>query len=167
MIDYKRLKHLALAQPVQEWRSEEGEPSMMTSERMYHVIGPGGVSCWEHGAHDRVSASYIAAASPAVVLELIAENEAMAKRVMTIDIVHGPKAELRWIALAAERDALKAECEGLRADAERYQWLCEKFGITKLPCAVERILSGDIYVADGKSGVDCAIDAAMRKESGQ
>lgn len=56
---------------------------------------------------------------------------------------------------------LKAECEGLRKDAERYRWLCERFGVTKLPCAVERILAGDIYVADGKSGVDCAIDAAM------
>ncbi|TFF34901.1 hypothetical protein [Pseudomonas sp. RIT623] len=55
--------------------------------------------------------------------------------------------------------------EGMRKDAERYRWLCEAFGVTKLPCAVERILAGDVYVADGKSGVDGAIDAAMTKEA--
>lgn len=53
--------------------------------------------------------------------------------------------------------------EGMRKDAERYRWLCDRFGVTKLPCAVERILAGDVYVADGKSGVDGAIDAAMAK----
>jgi regulator of replication initiation timing len=92
--------------------------------------------------------------------------------------------------LIAERDQLKAENERLRklptcwsevleqaeandelldkvlelsADAERYRFLCNKFGETKLPCALERILAGDLYVADGKSSIGSAIDAAMRK----
>lgn len=57
-----------------------------------------------------------------------------------------------------------AEAEALRKDAERYRWLSEKFGVTNLPCAVERILAGEVYVADGKASIDAAIDAAMSKE---
>ncbi|MFY1875588.1 hypothetical protein ACOTF3_04285 [Achromobacter xylosoxidans] len=45
-------------------------------------------------------------------------------------------------------------------DAARYRWLCDKFGITKLPCAIERIIDGS-YVADGKKSIDAAIDAAI------
>ncbi|MFY2819688.1 hypothetical protein ACOTI2_08190 [Achromobacter xylosoxidans] len=45
-------------------------------------------------------------------------------------------------------------------DAERYRWLCDKLGITKLPCAIERIIDGS-YVADGKKSIDAAIDAAI------
>ncbi|UNY40206.1 hypothetical protein KLEP174_gp53 [Pseudomonas phage vB_PcuM_ KLEP17-4] len=62
----------------------------------------------------------------------------------------------------AERDDALLQVEALRADAERYRWLCDKFGITKLPCAIERILSGEAYVADGKTGIDAAIDAALK-----
>src|SRR5690606_18489754 len=51
-----------------------------------------------------------------------------------------------------------------KEDAERYRWLCDKFGITKLPCAIERIIAGDVYVADGKAGIDEAIDHARRIE---
>lgn len=92
--------------------------------------------------------------------------------------------------VAQQRDQLKAENERLRklptcwsevleqseandelldkvlelgADAERYRFLCDKFGETKLPCALERILAGDLYVADGKPSIDSAIDAAMGK----
>lgn len=121
MSDYKRLKHLALAQPVKEWRSEEGEPSMMTGERMYYVIGPGGVSCWEHGAHDRVSASYIAAASPAVVLGLIAENERLTNR-LEVDPRHdydGISTRDATVKVLDEQvDQLKAENERLAKTAD-------------------------------------------------
>ncbi|AZE55917.1 hypothetical protein C4K03_3764 [Pseudomonas synxantha] len=58
---------------------------------------------------------------------------------------------------------LLAENEALRKDAARYRFLCDKFGETKLPCVLERILAGDLYVADGKSSIDSAIDAAMGK----
>ncbi|WP_085599695.1 MULTISPECIES: hypothetical protein [unclassified Pseudomonas] len=54
--------------------------------------------------------------------------------------------------------------EALRKDAERYQWLCTQFGVTKLPCAIERILGGEAYVADGKASIDAAIDAALAEE---
>lgn len=67
--------------------------------------------------------------------------------------------------LMIQLEELEAENESLRKDAERYRWLCDRFGVTKLPCAVERILAGDVYVADGKPGVDGAIDAAMSKEA--
>lgn len=45
---------------------------------------------------------------------LLTESEAMAKRLLIIDIVHGPKAEMRWTSLAAERDQFKAENQALR-----------------------------------------------------
>ncbi|MGH8379311.1 hypothetical protein [Pseudomonas sp.] len=60
-------------------------------------------------------------------------------------------------------DQFKAENGALRKDAERYRWLCDRFGITKLPCAVERILGGEVYVADGKVSIDAAVDAAMQE----
>lgn len=74
-IDKTKLRYLAMAQPVKVWSREEGEPSMMTQERMFYVIGPGGVSCWEHGARDRVSSAYIVAADPATILALLDEIE--------------------------------------------------------------------------------------------
>lgn len=49
------------------------------------------------------------------VLALIAENEALSKRIFVNDVVYGPKAELRWNALSAERDELKAEVERLKS----------------------------------------------------
>ncbi|NTE96706.1 hypothetical protein [Agrobacterium tumefaciens] len=58
---------------------------------------------------------------------------------------------------------LKSESEALRKDADRYRWLCQNFAVTKLPCAVERMLAGEVYVADGKAGVDAAVDEAMAK----
>lgn len=60
-------------------------------------------------------------------------------------------------------DARKAFCAPAAVDAldaGRYRWLCDKFGITKLPCAIERIIEGS-YVADGKEAIDAAIDAAL------
>ncbi len=66
-----------------------------------------------------------------------------------------------WIGYQAGQAALQSQD---REDAERYRWLCDKFGITKLPCALERIIAGDVYVADGKAGIDEAIDHARRAE---
>lgn len=53
-----------------------------------------------------------------------------------------------------------APAAGDAQDAARYRWLCDKFGITKLPCAIERIIHGS-YVADGKAAIDAAIDTAI------
>lgn len=69
------------------------------------------------------------------------------------------------VARSTEREIHQlSEIEALRKDADRYRFLCDKFGETKLPCAIERILAGDLYVADGKPSIDSAIDAAMSKE---
>lgn len=57
-------------------------------------------------------------------------------------------------------NAPAAPAAGDARDAERYRWLCDKFGVTKLPCAIERIIEGK-YVADGKESIDAAIDAAI------
>lgn len=54
------------------------------------------------------------------------------------------------------KDQVAAQTE---QDANRYRWLCDRFGVTKLPVRLEQLL-GD-YVADGKEGIDAAIDAAI------
>lgn len=56
--------------------------------------------------------------------------------------------------------ARAAPAAGDAQDAKRYRWLCDRFGVTKLPCAIERIIEGK-YVADGKASIDAAIDAAI------
>lgn len=122
-------------------------------------------------------------ASSGDTLRLLAEIKRMTA------IAYGAHGAFRMETLA-ERDQLKVENERLRklptcwsevleqaeandelldkvlqlsADAERYRFLCDKFGETKLPCALERILAGDLYVADGKPSIDSAIDVAMGK----
>lgn len=66
-----------------------------------------------------------------------------------IDLAH-------WI----QASCRPAPAAGDALDAARYRWLCDKFGITKLPCAIERIIEGS-YVADGKAAIDAAIDTAI------
>ncbi|WP_241128730.1 DUF551 domain-containing protein [Achromobacter xylosoxidans] len=70
--------------------------------------------------------------------------------------VKGHEQELRY--LPGERRP--APAAGDAQDAARYRWLCDKFGVTKLPCAIERIIEGS-YVADGKEAIDAAIDAEL------
>ncbi|KDC59345.1 hypothetical protein L512_5222 [Bordetella bronchiseptica MBORD624] len=71
----------------------------------------------------------------------------------------GPANALQRV-LDAESASFSVQGEDDARDAGRYRWLCDKFGITKLPCAIERIIEGT-YVADGKDGIDAAIDAAI------
>lgn len=75
------------------------------------------------------------------------------------------KANRMQLEARLEREQLKVENESLRQDAERYRWLCEKYGVTQLPCFVERILGGGVYVADGKTGVDAAIESEMASKA--
>lgn len=56
-----------------------------------------------------------------------------------------------------ERDQLKAECEGLRKDAERYLWIRDEMG----GCLTRRI---DTEFMRGDKRLDSSIDAAMAKE---
>ena len=63
--------------------------------------------------------------------------------------------------LAERCGAAQDEVSRLRADAERYRWLCATLGETQLPTLIERITNG--YVADYKPSIDAAIDAAMTK----
>lgn len=167
-IDKERLK--ALAEAAQAWSGEIGE------QRWYEA------GCFKQPYFGLPDAEFLTAISPVTVLALIAEIDGLHAQ-------HGrDSGELRKLCASRgsarrERDQLKAEnealresanfravkslradCEALRKDAERYQWLCAQFGVTKLPCAIERILGGEAYVADGKASIDAAIDAALAKE---
>lgn len=68
-----------------------------------------------------------------------------------------------WSAMCSAANKGRVQSQD-REDAERYRWLCNKFGITKLPCAIERIIAFEMYVADGKASIDEAIDHARRAE---
>lgn len=63
-----------------------------------------------------------------------------------------------------------AQKEGTSAqdakDAERYRFMVRYFGVTTLPCLLERHFQRG-YVADGKESIDAAIDAAMSAAQAQ
>jgi hypothetical protein len=45
------------------------------------------------------------------------------------------------------------------ADAARYRWLCERFGVTQLPVLLQR--AAGCYVADYKESIDATVDRLM------
>lgn len=85
------------------------------------------------------------------------------ERFLLDDCIAGLLAEDDILALLA---GAAAPAAGDALDAARYRWLCDKFGITKLPCAIERIIQGS-YVADGKAAIDAAIDTAIAAQQGK
>lgn len=126
MSEIQKLKALAEAQPLKEWTHSEGDLSMMTGARMYYVSGPEGASDWENWGFTRRAASYIAAAKPAAVLELIAERDAyraalegagyrmldnMAERGPELARAIGSANATLVMGIQQERDTLKAENE--------------------------------------------------------
>ncbi|MFY1912697.1 hypothetical protein ACOTB6_14155 [Achromobacter xylosoxidans] len=85
------------------------------------------------------------------------------ERFLLDDCIAGLLAEDDILALLA---GAAAPAAGDALDAARYRWLCDKFGITKLPCAIERIIEGS-YVPDGKKAIDAAIDVAIAAQQGK
>jgi hypothetical protein len=125
-------------------------------------------------------AKFMAAANPAAVLGLIADNDRLerknANQAESIreyqDLVTGGdvslgtlKADLR--VTTGERDALKAECEGLRKDAERYRWLRRDTSSGKVDfCIMRKHWGADVLSAILElEQADQQIDAAMSKEA--
>lgn len=122
------------------------------------------VNCKVKAENDRLSASperQIIRAAVTEAVKGIADAAAADAKAGTLKEIEQLKAEVD--SLTREADRQYTTIEAYRHDAERYRFLCEKFGETKLPCAIERILSGDLYVADGKPSIDLAIDTAMSK----
>ncbi|WP_332774410.1 hypothetical protein [Pseudomonas sp. ESBL1] len=91
-IDKENLKALAESQEFKDWSIFFAGRAMRSNQRMFSLNGPSAVSCHENWGFTLEAAQYIAAASPATVLALIAEIE-----------------------------QLKAENEALRKDAENWK----------------------------------------------
>jgi hypothetical protein len=136
---YAKLKELALAATPGPWAS--GGNWVSTQKDNASIA-----DC------SRGDEKYIAAANPAAVLGLIADNERQLDE------------KLAWqeseAVIRAERDALKAECEGLRKDAERYRWLRAR--------DLDTIKDGGVFAGMtpqntvlNEETLDEAIDAAM------
>lgn len=85
MADIEKLKALAEAQPVKEWSRREAGMSSYARKPMFVVDGPEAVSDYESWGFTRAAASYIEAASPAAVLELIAEVERLRKKARGVE----------------------------------------------------------------------------------
>ena len=87
MSKYDELKRLAEAQPNKNWsRDKEGRVSCSSGLRMYGVTGPQCVSDFEDWGFTREAASFIAAASPAAILELIAELEVVRDKASELSV---------------------------------------------------------------------------------
>lgn len=106
------------------------------------------------------------AATPVVVLTLIAENE---KLKVDLREAKDAKLGLSWAIgeIMGERAQLKAENEALRKDAERYRWLrAQHWAISEMAVATypkESIRLG--YDCPFGERLDAQIDAALSKES--
>ena len=113
MTDYSRLKRLAEAATRGPWFWDKGE------DPLPHTYGIAGgadeeqmVVNQEFGIEFKEDAYFIAAANPATVLELIAENERLQASILGYQM--GAKAE------AEEADRLRGEVKELRKERDWY-----------------------------------------------
>lgn len=157
-IDKQKLKALAEAAT-----QSHGARQVEIDHNGVHVIGDGSwkiLSAWHtpdgKGAQN---AEFVAAASPATVLTLLAEIDGLHDQ-------HGrDSGELRKICNARdsarrERDQLKAENEALRKDAERYRFVRNPIG-TSSPLAIWN--EGKMPLFSGTA--DAVVDEFMAKEA--
>lgn len=166
MSDYSELKRMAEAAPEGPWFGPEYAPG--TSYVFDVDLG----TLLEYQSIDSEKDDclrYVAAANPAAVLALIAENKRNQRIVLSACMSMGAIGEslgldmdsdgdemLGMVAeLKAERDQLKAENEALRKDADRYRWLRNDMNDVAITFGVHswEDLSGEF--------MDSAIDAAM------
>lgn len=146
MTDYSKLKELAEMATPGPWKAQHPNAGQRGSE----VAGADGLNqvCADLGPTNSL---YIAAANPAVVLALIAENEAL-RLGMKGD--YDLDAWLEWT----------REAETLRKDAERYRWLRNKQHTMRAEFMVLDIDSGNcIDDMDWLhlEALDSAVDAAI------
>lgn len=160
---------------------------------VHQVIGDGGwkiLNTWHTpDGKGKENAEFFAAASPAAVLELIAEIETLRwkldeesdrvkiasdlqkKAINGRDQLKTENTDLHATLQAAkgEIERLKAESEALRQQADRYEWLRSRDSSDDPELSVIRWIRQSATSATGESPrleeLDSAIDAAMSKES--
>lgn len=152
------LKSLAEAATGGEWTCSEKHDG-----RFWHIQSGGQAIGATHAAGRKspmagifeANAKFIAAASPATVLALLAEIERLREdpHMRAIRSLRSDCADLM-----VERDQLKAENEALRKDAQRYRWLRDKQTFIWL---IQDWFPGEAMLTN----VDADIDAAMAKEA--
>ena len=107
---------------------------------------------------------FIAAANPAAVLALIAENERL-ERLAESRLLNWEAEGRALLEACSDRNQLKAENEALYKDAERYRWLRLADWWRSPICAIRNPKEQAKLGSDCPSGerLDEAVDAAMGK----
>ena len=168
MVDYSELKQLAEAAPEGPWFGPEYAPG--TS--YVFDVDLGTLLHYESiDSEQDACLRYVAAANPAAVLALIAENKRLESEAVYsaagFDAAREEIARLKaenaglktgYAAYEQAGVGLKAEVQALRKDAERYRWLRDQCGIVEYQAIAGSIGSG--MLPSGES-LDAALSAAI------
>ncbi|WP_024718061.1 ead/Ea22-like family protein [Pseudomonas putida] len=160
------LKELAEAATAGEWTCSDKHDG-----RFWHIQAGSQAIGATHAAGRKspmagvfeANARFIAAASPATVLALLAEIDDQALQARSAREVC-LESQAAILSLISERDQLKAENEALRKDAERYQWLRQGMGkVIVVEPDNDAPCDCDGYEVLLESEVDDAVDADIPK----
>jgi len=115
-MDTNELKRLAEAATKSKWTTD-GQWDVMSAES--DQLNDGYVIAQFQGPDRKANAAFIAAANPATVLALIAENERLERETKRVNA--------SWHGMKRDLDQLKAENEALRKDKDRIDALESNF----------------------------------------
>jgi len=116
MTDYTKLEALAKAATLGKWKSKRKAVSLMrrlaplAEKVMYKIEGPKIAQDYEDWGFQKHDAAYIAAASPDVVLALLAERDALQGEVARLQraLINAHNNGANWSCQKAIREALGA-----------------------------------------------------------
>ncbi|GAB3484333.1 ead/Ea22-like family protein [Azotobacter salinestris] len=161
MADIENLKRLAEAATPGPW--SVGDANRDERDIGIHGVGEGSIVadvCVDVWGDPDANADFIAAANPAAILELIAENEALKAR-LEVDDRHpydGIACRDETIkGLQEQADRLKAELERARADVNFFNQQCrrEKLTCMQLQAENERLQEQQKSAGDADAAENC------------
>jgi len=176
MIDIQKLKALAVVAPTGPWMAENDSLYFKDDGYTRHLLDTDAGHDVEDAAY-YAALTFIAAANPAAVLELIAEVERLrSSDAFAAGVQHADEAATKYIDehWRVQRDELKVENEALHKDAARYHYLAGKSwmewrdggmsGHYRFPCVAKSSAPCGKQKGFHYATTDDAIDAAITKD---